>query len=486
MYKICEGVRVLEVAGWVMVPAAGLILSDWGADVIKVEDPAFGDPYRGLKNAAEGAGGTNPMLEIANRGKRSVGIDLRTPGGKELLYRLASTADVFLTSYMTDARRKLKIELQDIRAHNPNIIYARGSGYGLRGPKADKPGFDGSATWARGGVGFRMTSPAAKFPTTQPGSFGDLGGGLTLAAGIAGALYSRERTGTPQEVDVSLYHVGMYLMSQSITAAAVGVSHVVGSGVWQGSSPARDETSANMNINPMFRAYQTQDDRWLQMSVIQPDPYWPDFCRHLEVPELISDPRFVDFEARATNYGECCELLAKVFRTRSLADWEEKLATFTGVWDPYFSPEEITVDAQALENGYFPEVRGEDGRAFRAVASPVQFGGEMLGDDLRPMPEVGQHTEEVLLELGLSWDEILGIEGIVRHHVTVVGNRGAMTRFPLQIQQPNNQWRSSVRHRKPLSPALRSPSDSIQSIQNVLAVSHRRVSHPTADGPSDR
>src|SRR6202048_4255134 len=208
-----EGVRVLAVAKFTFVPAAGAILADWGADVIKVEHPVRGDTQRGFINM----GGfqldpdRHPLIEHPNRGKRSVGIDVSTPGGQEVLYEIAKTADVFLTNYMPAQRQKNKFDVEHIRAANPNIIYARGSAYGDKGLERDVGGFDNTAFWTRTGIGPSMT-PAGRAGVLMQGlpAFGDSIGGMTIAGGIAAALFHRARTGKAVEFDVSLMSTGWW------------------------------------------------------------------------------------------------------------------------------------------------------------------------------------------------------------------------------------------------------------------------------------
>src|SRR3954462_11432732 len=208
MSDILSGVKVLEVAAWTFVPAAGAVLAEWGADVVKVEHPVGGDPQRGLISSGlvpAGAGGVNYMIEVPNRGKRSVGIDLSTDAGRDIVLKIAAESDVFLTSFLPSARKKFGIDLDDIRKVNPDIIYVRGTGHGTKGPDADKPGYDGVSYWSRGGVGSALTPGSMTDNIVAPRpAFGDLMGGMTIAGGVAAALYKREKTGTPSVVDVSL------------------------------------------------------------------------------------------------------------------------------------------------------------------------------------------------------------------------------------------------------------------------------------------
>src|SRR5579883_888174 len=222
MTEVMRGVRVLEVASWTFVPSAGAVLADWGADVLKIEHPAFGDPQRGLVTMGLAPGGpssVNFMMEQPNRGKRSVALDLATPGGLELLYRLAETSDVFLTNFLPAARQRLRIDVEHIRARNPRIVYVRGTGQGVKGPEAEKGGYDGASYWARGGIAESITPEGLEAPVSQTAAFGDLNGGMTIAGGIAAALFRRERTGEPSVVDVSLLGLAAWTMSPGVVAA---------------------------------------------------------------------------------------------------------------------------------------------------------------------------------------------------------------------------------------------------------------------------
>ena len=397
MYDILDGVRVVEAAGYLMVPTAAAVLADWGADVIKVEHPVSGDPYRGLRNDAVQPGMQNPMLELPNRGKRSVGIDISTPDGIEVLYELIRKADVFLTSFMMPTLTRLKLDWESVHAINPKVIYARGSGYGPRGPDANTPGFDLAATWARGGFIHRMTPPNADEPVQFPGSVGDLTGGLTLASGVTGALFKRSRTGEGLQVDVSLYHMGMWIMAQSIGAAPLGLA------------PVATQHSREKVRNPLVNSYRTRDQRWIVLCILQSDKFWDDFCAHIERPDLIHDARFADIFLREEHSRELVHVLDGVFAEREFDDWRMRLQTMKGVWAPALSANEIAVDPQVAANDYFAQVEADDGTTFRSVASPIQYGGETIGP-LRAMPEHAQHTEEVLLELGWTWDDMISLK----------------------------------------------------------------------------
>jgi len=401
---VMSGVRVLEVAAWTYVPAAGAVLAEWGADVIKVEHPETGDPQRGLVTSGlvpSGPGGVNHMMELPNRGKRSVGIDLRTEAGREVLLKLAATSDVFLTNFLPPARRALRIEVEDIRGANPDIIYVRGSGQGQHGPEADRGGYDGCSFWARA-VADVATPAGMDWPVGQPGpAFGDLLGGLTIAGGISAALFHRERTGEALVVDNSLLATAMWATSASVLAAGLfGISKM----------PASDRTEVP---NPIVNTYRTSDGRFLSLIMLQSDRYWPELVTTVGRPELATDPRFADARARFENRQACVATLDEIFATKTFGEWRELLLGVEGVWAPVQTSAELLDDPQVLANHYVREVEAQSGTRFRMVPSPLQFDGRP--PDLTRAPGHGEHTDEVLQEAGYDMDRIidLKVEGAI-------------------------------------------------------------------------
>jgi crotonobetainyl-CoA:carnitine CoA-transferase CaiB-like acyl-CoA transferase len=393
MSRILEGIRIIEVAQWWFVPAAGAVLADWGADVVKIEDPVSGDPQRGLVTSGlmPATGGVNFMVEQPNRGKRSVGIDLGHARGRALLDKLVKDADVFLTNFLPPARRRLGIDVDDIRRVNPRIIYVRGHGQGARGPDAEKGGYDAASFWCRGGIANALTPAGAAAPIMQRAAFGDSTGAMTIAGGVAAALFRRERTGEASVVDVSLLGTAMWVLAPDIIA-----TKLLGFDL-----PSGDRTQPP---NPIVNSYRTRDGRWLFLNMLQPDRFWPDLCQHLGRPELVTDPRFADGKARFENRAECVRILDTIFAEHTVDEWRTRLANVEGVWAPMQSARELPDDPQAGANGYLPQVDAGDGKVFTLVANPVQF--DEQPDTLRPAPDLGQHTEEILLELGLTWDDL--------------------------------------------------------------------------------
>jgi crotonobetainyl-CoA:carnitine CoA-transferase CaiB-like acyl-CoA transferase len=391
MQQIFENVRVIELAGWVFVPAAATILADQGADVIKVEHPETGDPSRGLITQGLGtASSVNLGWQQNNRGKRSIGIDVKKPEGRELVYRLVESADVFLTNFRPGALTRLELDVEQLRARNPRLIYARGHGVGVRGPEANRPCYDMTAFWARGGMAHTLSPPGMTPPVGQRPAFGDRTSAMSLAFGIASALYKRELTGEPSVIDVSLLASAMWTLASDVVYSA---------------NPDYDPHAlGRRRTNPVTGSFQTSDGRWISLVFLQPDRYWDDFCRHLDRPELADDPRFSDMGVRAENSVACVTLLEEIFASRTYAEWCERFQTLDAPWAPMQSVRELRDDPQTRANGYMIPVESPDGVPFELVGAPCQFDEEP--PQLRPAPEVGAHTEEVLLEMGMSWDEI--------------------------------------------------------------------------------
>jgi crotonobetainyl-CoA:carnitine CoA-transferase CaiB-like acyl-CoA transferase len=391
-----EGVKVLEVAAWTFVPAAGAVLAEWGADVIKVEPRDGGDPQRGLISMGlvpAGRGGVNYMIEVPNRGKKSIGIDLKTDGGREVLLKLAEQADVFLTNYLPSARKKFGIDVEDIRAVNPDIIYVRGSGHGTKGPDADKPGYDGVSYWSRGGVGYALTPSDMKDSIVAPRpAFGDVMGGMTIAGGVAAALYKRATTGEASVVDVSLLSLAAWNLGPDATSSKLYDKPPI---------PTFNRAEAP---NPLVGNYKTKDGRFITLMMLQLERFFAEVCAVIGHPELVIDERFAEPMERFTNRAELIKIFDEEFASRTFDEWQEALKPLSGAWGPVQNAFELHDDPDVIANGYIPLITSMQGEKFAMPVNPVQFDEEHVVP--AGAPEHGQHTEEILLDLGLEWDVI--------------------------------------------------------------------------------
>jgi crotonobetainyl-CoA:carnitine CoA-transferase CaiB-like acyl-CoA transferase len=391
-----EGIRVLEVAMYGFVPSAGAVLAEWGADVIKVEHAVTGDPQRGLRQTGmlRVEGDPNPNIEHANRGKRSIGLDMSVPEGKEVLYELARRSDVFLTSFLPGHRQKFGIDVDDIRAVNPNIIYARGSAFGPRGAESGKGGYDMTAFWCRAGTAATITPVGMEGMIAPPGpAYGDTISGTNLAGGIAAALLNRERTGEPSIVDVSLLGSGLWSLGHTVALTV----HL---GQRLEAPPPGVHGAPN---NPLVGLYTTADKRYISFVMMQPTKFWADVCHHIDRPELANDPRFASNEQIAANTAEAVKILTEAIAARTLAEWSERFVTLSGPWAPVQDTLQAANDAQIRANEYVVQA-GQ----LELVANPVQF--DVSAPPTAPAPGFAEQTDEVLMELGYDWDRIIELK----------------------------------------------------------------------------
>jgi len=387
-----EGVQVLELGIWVAVPSAAAVLADWGGRVVKIEPPD-GDPLRGL--AATGLvpyqPDVNPAFQLDNRGKRSIVLDLRRPEGREVAHALARRCDVFISNLRRRKLAALGMDYTTLRRLNRRLIYAGLTGYGIEGPERDRAAFDYAAFWARAGIMASLGEPEGPPPTQRPG-MGDHMTGLGMAGAIAAALFARERTGVGQELRMSLFESGMWMLASDIQAAiTTGYCHTPGG---RCAAP-----------NPLFNFYRTADGHWLHLVMLQPDRHWTAFCAAIDRHDLCEDARFASAPARFRHCRELIAILDPLFATRTLAEWAAALDRAECYWGKVQSVEELAHDPQAEAIGAFATTALADGRSLRVVKSPVAF-TETPAAVGGPAPELGQHTEEVLLEAGYTWDDI--------------------------------------------------------------------------------
>ena len=404
MHRPMDGVRILEVAQFTFVPSAGAVLADWGADVIKIEHAERGDAQRGLIRLLGldvQSRGTSffPIMEGPNRGKRSVGLALENPAARPVLEELVRSSDVFLTNFLPGARARLRIDVEDIRAINPDIVYVRGTGFGNRGEEADKGGYDSTAFWARGGSAAGVTPPGSDTMMRMPsGAYGDSLGGMTIAGGIAAALYSRRVTGEPSVVDVSLIGVGAWATQFSVNLALLA----------GGPLPQVEQPRHGSPTNPLIGAYRTADGRWLELAMLQPGRYWPRLCTAIGREDLAADERFDTVEKLMRNAAEAAEILAGVIEERTYAEWQEILKDVDGQWAAVQDAWEVGQDPALRANGLIAPVVDADGERRELVANPVQF--DETPPELRRAPQFAEHTDEVLRELGWSDEQLIRLK----------------------------------------------------------------------------
>lgn len=390
MTRVLEGIRVVEVDNWGFAPSAGTVLADWGADVIKVEDPRRGDPLRGIFGTVAFAEGAmrNFLHEQWNRNKRSVGLDLTTDDGRAALDEILATADVLITNYLPDLRARFRLDAADVRVVNPSIVYALATGQGSKGPHAHKASFDYVSAWARAGVGDRLTLEGGPFAAQRPG-FCDTTGGNFLAGAIAAALVRTERTGEGVDVEVSLLASGAWMIGPDIANYLTNGFELP--------RPGSDGAGAG----PLMTWYECADGKRLVFTMMQPERYWPEVCRVLEL-DIFSDERFDSPDKRAAAGAELVAIIGDRLASRPRSAWSEALHEADIVWAPVQSPSEYVEDPMVLANGYLVTVEDPTRGTTQLVSSPAQFDGEPI-EGRWAAPEIGQHTDEVLIELG--WDD---------------------------------------------------------------------------------
>ncbi|HWO93394.1 MAG TPA: CoA transferase [Dehalococcoidia bacterium] len=388
-----EGVKVVEFGVWVAAPSAAALLADWGADVIKIEPPE-GDPFRGLM-AGLSDSGSNPPFELDNRGKRSVALNLRTVEARAIAYQILAEADVFITNARPAALVRSGLDFPTLSERFPRLIYAQLTGYGADSDERDRAAFDVGAFWARAGIAALLTPDGADFPM-QRGGMGDHTAGAQLCAGICAALYHRERTGEGQRVAVSLARTGVYTIGWDINIA-------LRTGVPPGPMTRRTIP------NPLIAPYRAGDGRAFWLLMLQGDRHWPDFCRAVGRPDWEHDERFSNLIARAMNCGALSEEIDRVLATKPYAEWAAIFDREDIWYAPVQGPAEVVDDPVMAQAGAFVDVPLGAGGTARMVATPVDFDGTPW-EPGGPVPELGQHTEEVLLELGHDWGEIANLK----------------------------------------------------------------------------
>jgi crotonobetainyl-CoA:carnitine CoA-transferase CaiB-like acyl-CoA transferase len=371
------------------------MLADMGAEVIKVEPPETGDAIRSLTVTTAGSGtytgGLNAGFEQLNRGNQSIGINLETVEGQETVRRLASTADVLVTNLTPQRQRRYSLTYEDIVAVNPRIIYVILTGYGMEGPERDRSGFDLGAFWARSGIMATLGEEGSP-PVQQRLGFGDQTTSLAIVAAIGMALFERERSGKGQRVDCALLHAALWANATDVVAS------------FKERAPMR-RNNRTKAPNPLANFYETKGGKWVQLVMFQPVRFWEGFCRAMGFEHLITDPRFDSHKARTENSATLLQMVADRFMERTRDDWAPLLDEGGCIWAPVQTLDEVIDDPQVLANDFTTTLEHPEDGEFQLVSIPMKF-HRTPAEATGLAPELGQHTETILLELGHSWDDI--------------------------------------------------------------------------------
>ena len=393
-----DGMRVIDWTIWQQGPVCSTMLGDLGADVIKVEERVGGDPGRGMAKMSgiDMSDKPNFYFEANNRNKRGITVDLKKPEGREIIYRLVETADVFVQNFRKGVAERLGLGYAELRRRNPRLIYATATGYGPEGPESGDPSFD-QLGLARSGIMLACGEPEMP-PLAIAGGIADQMGAIMLAYGVMAALLARERFGVGQEVDGS--HLGSMMALQGLSVSARLM--------WGFAIPRMPR---KFQANPLWNHYQCQDGRWICLGMLQPDRYWAQFCRVVGRPELATDERFADLRVRAANAGAAIEILDEVFAGKPLAEWLRILrAGGDFIFCQVNAVDDLPNDPQVTANDYVVDFDHPRHGATQVIGLPVRL-SETPGSIRLPAPEFGEHTEQILTEtLGYTWEQVAALK----------------------------------------------------------------------------
>ena len=389
------GFKVVDISAYAAAPMCARLLGEMGADVIKVE-PLTGDPGRQFSRTKKIPGldlDDNPTADTVQSYKRSLSIDLRSEKGMAILNKLLETADVLVTNYRTDALKRLNVTYEELAPKFPRLIYAAITGYGEEGPLSQKPGFDYTAYWTRGGVTGMLGEPDAP-PLSAHSGFGDIPTGTFLCMGICAALVKRERTGKGDKVNAALYHGAMHSMSMNLMTA---------------NFREMPKNTRYVPNNPFANPYQCKCGQWIVLCILEFERYFKPFYKTLGLEELIEDERFNTLAACQANTKELTAKFDEAFAKYTRDEWITKLDSIDVVYELVFTYNDILKDEQAIVNDFIRDVERPNGFKYKVTTMPVKF-QSMTPRPHIPGPKLAEHTQEIMLELGYSMEEIKQLE----------------------------------------------------------------------------
>jgi len=419
MAMALEGIKVIDCSQVAAVPVAARILGDFGADVIHIENPTTGDYWRSFKDAQQEQGIGWPSdfdynWENFNRNKRSCTVDLSKESGRAIIHRMVEEADVFASNLRTFELERFQVDYETLNKINPRIIWGNVNGYGKAGPDKDLPAFDTTAFWARSGFPYLMSMPGVPCIGYRV-AMGDNMAGMTLAYGLMQALYVREKTGIGQEVNISLLHTGLYQIGFDVSAALITGMDIAD---WRAPDPPMElQQQAQVAImqimafyvdrmkvrSPLSGMYITKDGRTLVFTILQPERYWVKFCNAVGRPDLAENPKYSTMEGQSEDAPQLRQIFMEIFMTKTYDEWRPRLKEIP--YAPRQTIKEAVNDIQARESGCFVSYDHPQRGRIEQLANPVMM-SKTPANVRRPAPEFGQHTEEVLLEYGYSWEDI--------------------------------------------------------------------------------
>ncbi len=428
MAQALEGIKVVDVSQVAAVPMCARHLADFGADVIHIENPVTGDSWRGFQSGVYGAASVpsdiNYNWEVFNRNKRAITLNLTQMAGQQVLHKLVEGADVFVTNLRLWEREKFDVKYETLHKLNPRLIYGSLTGQGKKGPDRNAPAYDFSAAWLRAGMS-HMFSYTGMPNVSYRTAFVDTVAALALFAGIMTALYARERTGVGQEVEMSLFNIGMYQLSYDIAGALV-TGQDIKEWIAENTDPEDPEVKRRAELtaeaqavvnslsevarridypNPLASYYITKDERLLGVVALQSDRYWSKMCQVIGREDIEHNPRFENHQARIDNRTALYEIMGEAFRSRNLEEWKQCLSEAGIPFGVQQKLSEVIKDPQARANDYFASFEHPTYGRIEVMANPIQL-SETPATVRMPAPEFNQHTEEVLLALGYTWEDI--------------------------------------------------------------------------------